>query len=186
VSDEAVVKPDDITDVSKRLGYSQTEFGALFRVAQPVVAGWERGTNNALKGHASCTLTDRPEGLPAIDRRPPISRKGDTSRGSAAPRMIILPPMPRPPMAAANALALVAVARITEIRAVERRRSVDLSGEKAFTGRAQRHEADAQFIQGAHVRLLIRAPRLSRAMPRLDRAALVHRGSLPPLDRAGV
>ena len=27
-------------------GYSQTEFGALFRVSQPAVAGWESGTNS--------------------------------------------------------------------------------------------------------------------------------------------
>ena len=39
VSDEAVVKPEDIRAVRKRLGYSQTEFGALFQVFQPAVDG---------------------------------------------------------------------------------------------------------------------------------------------------
>jgi DNA-binding transcriptional regulator YiaG len=52
VSDEAVVKPEDIRAVRKRLGYSQTEFGALFRVSQPAVAGWERGTKKPQWRHA--------------------------------------------------------------------------------------------------------------------------------------
>jgi DNA-binding transcriptional regulator YiaG len=38
VSDEAVVKPEDIRAIRQRLGYSQTEFGALFRVSVPAVA----------------------------------------------------------------------------------------------------------------------------------------------------
>ena len=44
MSDDAVVKPEEIRAVRRSLGYSQTEFGALFRVSQPAVAGWERGT----------------------------------------------------------------------------------------------------------------------------------------------
>jgi DNA-binding transcriptional regulator YiaG len=52
VSDEAVVKPEDIRAVRKRLGYSQAEFGALFRVSQPAVAGWERGTKKPQGRHA--------------------------------------------------------------------------------------------------------------------------------------
>ncbi len=44
MSDEALVTPEDIRAVRRRLGYSQTEFGALFRVSQPAIAGWERGT----------------------------------------------------------------------------------------------------------------------------------------------
>jgi excisionase family DNA binding protein len=49
---EAVVKPDDIRAVRHRLGYSQTQFGALFRVSQPAVACWERGTKKPQGQHA--------------------------------------------------------------------------------------------------------------------------------------
>jgi excisionase family DNA binding protein len=42
--DETAVKPEEVRAVRRSLGYSQTEFGALFRVSQPAVAGWERGT----------------------------------------------------------------------------------------------------------------------------------------------
>ena len=52
MSDEAVVKPEDIRAVGKRHGYSQTEFGALFRISQPAVAGRERGTKKAHGWHA--------------------------------------------------------------------------------------------------------------------------------------
>ncbi len=57
---------------------------------------------------------DRPEGQPAIDRRPPMSSPAGTWRGSAgAPTTIIVPPIARPPSAAVIALPLVAVARMT-------------------------------------------------------------------------
>ena len=41
------MSPEDIRAVRERLGYSQTEFGALFRVSHPAVAGWERGTKRS-------------------------------------------------------------------------------------------------------------------------------------------
>ena len=52
MSDESVVKPEDIRAVRQRLGYSQTEFGELLRVSQPAVACWERGTKKPQGRHA--------------------------------------------------------------------------------------------------------------------------------------
>ena len=52
MSDEVVVKPEDIRAVRRKLGYSQTEFGALFTVSQPAVACWERGTKKPQGRHA--------------------------------------------------------------------------------------------------------------------------------------
>jgi DNA-binding transcriptional regulator YiaG len=52
VSNEAVLKPTDIRAGRQRLGHSQTEFGALFRVSQPAAAWWERGTKKPQGRHA--------------------------------------------------------------------------------------------------------------------------------------
>jgi DNA-binding transcriptional regulator YiaG len=51
VSDETVVTPEDIRAVRHQVGYSQAESGALFRVSQPAVAAWERGTKKPQGRH---------------------------------------------------------------------------------------------------------------------------------------
>ncbi len=66
----------------------------------------------ALNARVSCESIDDPDGHPEIEMRRPIIASGVTATGSfAAPRMINLPLMRRPPITACMAAPLVTVAK---------------------------------------------------------------------------